>query len=80
MTDITIAEVANLAESVASTDDIVGNTSRKALSIGSLGLPRRSETVLDSGLVNKTLTFEARDWTIVLDFDNLGFLTRVTFS
>jgi hypothetical protein len=39
----------------------------------------RSETVVNLGLVKKTLSYEARDVTVNLDFDEKGYLISVEF-
>jgi hypothetical protein len=79
MTDITIADLENLAASLAAGNRSAQTATQDVISIGGLGLPGAAETVVDPNVAGKTLTFESRDWTVVLDFDKVEFLTRLTF-
>jgi hypothetical protein len=38
-----------------------------------------ADTILDAELIGKTITYEARNATVVLDFDEKGYLVGIEF-
>lgn len=43
------------------------------------GITGKDEEVLDANLASQTITYEARDVTVVLDFDDKGYLVGIEF-
>lgn len=80
MARVTLAEIVDLVLLHSkSWQDRGDENPRSALQIVMQEYPERDAPVLDDSLASKTLSYEGHRVTVVLDFDDLGYLKAMEF-